>query len=194
MKKTDSKVFTTLGSSTHSKQERQKHDYYSTDPRCVDDLLRVESFNYAVWEPACGEGHISKRLEQFDFRVKSSDLIDRQYGEVKDFLSIDVQSWTGDIITNPPYKYAQEFVEKSLNIVATGNKIAMFLKLQFLEGQKRKELFKIHPPKTIYVYSQRQVCAMNGKTEEWKKKGSAIAYCWFVWVKGYNGKPQIEWI
>lgn len=74
----------------------------------------------------------------------------------------------------------------------TSDKVAMFLKLTFLEGQKRKKLFEKYPPKTVYVFSQRQTCAMNGNFED--ADSSAICYCWFVWQKGFTGAPTIKWI
>ena len=73
-----------------------------------------------IWECACGEGHLSERLKQYGYNVYSSDLIDRGYGEGGvDFLT-DNRLWHGDIITNPPYKYAKEFVEHALDIVDDG--------------------------------------------------------------------------
>ena len=76
----------------------------------------------------------------------SRDLVDRGYGEVADFLAIDNLEWDGNIVTNPPYKYAQEFVEKALSIIPKGKKVAMFLKLTFLEGKARRALFRSTPP------------------------------------------------
>ena len=77
-------------------------------------------------------------------------------------------------------------------ILKPGKKLAMCLKLQFLEGQKRQELFKLYPPKTIYVFSARQKCALNG---DFKGVGSsAVAYAWFVWEKGFKGDPIVKWI
>ena len=82
-----------------------------------------------------------------------------------------------------------------MQIIPEGNKIAMFLKLQFLEGKKRKQMFRIYPPKTIYVSSSRIQCAKNAEFERMKKGGgSAIAYCWYVWEKGYKGDTIIKWI
>jgi hypothetical protein len=69
----------------------------------------------------------------------------------------------------------------------------MFLKIQFLEGKKRKILFEKFPPKTVYVSSSRILCAPNGDFESMKKNGSAVAYCWFIWEKGFNGDPVIKW-
>lgn len=68
----------------------------------------------------------------------------------------------------------------------------MFLKIQFLEGQARKEMFKKYPPKYVYVNSERQLCAMNGEFD--KYKATALCYCWFVWEKGFTGEPTIRWI
>ena len=56
------KVFKTIGSSNHTPDERAKHDYYATDPQAVEMLLTLEAFAPVIWEPACGEGHISKVL------------------------------------------------------------------------------------------------------------------------------------
>lgn len=188
-------IFKTLGASNHTDKERQNEDYYATEPRAGELLLQVESFDQNVWECACGEKHLSKVFEKHGYKVRSSDLIDRCGNEVFDFLSMENQEWNGDIITNPPYKYAQEFVEKALQIIPNGNKVAMFLKVQFLEGKKRKYLFANYPPHTIYVSSSRLLCAKNAEFERMKQGGgSAVAYAWYVWVKGYKGDTIIKWI
>lgn len=69
----------------------------------------------------------------------------------------------------------------------------MFLKLQFLEGIKRRSLFDTKQLKTVYVSSRRMSCANNGNFGTYKA-GSAIAYAWFEFQKGYNGDPVIKWI
>lgn len=191
----------TLGASNHTEKEREKHDYYATEPKAVKLLLEKEKFCPYVWECACGEGHLSKVLKNNGYIVKSSDLVDRGYEgtEIIDFLKFSKEEakydFPRDIITNPPYKYAKEFVEHALDISMTGTKIAMFLKLQFLEGKARRKLFDKAPPKTIYVASGRLLCAKNGEFKKMQQgSGSAVAYAWFVWEKGFKGKPVIEWI
>lgn len=74
-------VFKTLGSSHHTEEEREENDYYATDPRAVEMLLELEYINKNVYEPACGEGHISKVLINKGHYVSSSDLIDRGFGK-----------------------------------------------------------------------------------------------------------------
>lgn len=188
------KVFATLGSSNHVPEEREAFDYYATDPKAVEMLLELEQFAPVIWEPACGEGHISKVLQAHGYQVISTDLVYRGFGDPEplDFLKETLDDFEGDIITNPPYKYALEFVEQALNSVQPGRKVAMFLKLQFLEGKSRKQFFLHNPPKTVYVSSSRLICAMNG--EFTKYPSSAVAYAWFVWEKGFKGDPIIRWI
>jgi len=183
-------IFKTLGASNHTNKERELFDYYATDPIAGRLLMEQEKFNN-IWECACGEGHLADELKA----VKSTDIIDRGYGTAFDFLSIENQKWDGDIITNPPYKYAKEFIEKALMIIPDGRKVAMFLKLQFLESKGRKALFVSHPPKTLYVSSSRILCAKNAEFEKMRKGGgSAVAYGWYVWEKGFNGNTIVRWI
>lgn len=184
-------IYSCLGASNHTEEERQVDDYYATEPKAVELLLENEKFSNCVLEPACGQGHISEVLKQHGYQVISTDLIDRGYGQGnKDFF--EMSECNMDIITNPPYKYAKEFVKHALDIVPDGTKIAMFLKLTFLESKSRKELFLAYPFKTLYVSSNRLRCAKNGDFKNNKK--SAVAYGWYVWEKGYKGEPIIKWI
>lgn len=186
-------VYKTLGSSAHSEGEREENDYYATPPKAVHMLLALESISDSVWEPACGEGAISEVLKQSGRSVLSTDLIDRKYqDEVLDFLSCE-RKFDGDIVTNPPYKFALQFVEKALSLVRDGDKVVMFLRLQFLEGKKRGEFFKKAPPCTVYVSSNRLQCSKNGEFDGGDGDGGASCFCWFVWVKGHTGQTVVKW-
>lgn len=183
----------TLGASNHSDGDRQEHDYYATDPYAAELLLNVEEFVGKVWEPACGEGHLSKVLIDSGLSVLSTDLIQRGYAHKQvDFLKVGLTNKSVHIITNPPYKYAHEFIDKSLSVVAEGFKVCMFLKLQFMEGKRRKSLFEATPPKVIYVSSSRIKCAKNGDFAS--MQSSAVAYAWYVWEKGHTGGTTLKWI
>lgn len=191
-------TFVTLGASNHSEGEREVNDYYATDPESLDIFLKALErdglkLHEEIWECACGQGHLSRVLENKGYKVWSTDLIDRGYGTGNtDFLNSLNEEWHGDILTNPPYKYAKEFVEKALKVTRTGCYTIMFLKIQFLEGQNRRTLFDKHPPKYVYVNSARQTCYINGDMS--KKMSSATCYCWFIWEKGFKGEPVIRWI
>jgi len=185
-------VFKTIGASNHASHERADKDYYATEPAATEWLCRLEKFSNPILEPSCGEGHISMVLTRCGYDVVSRDIADRGYGEGgRDFLTDNPERWTGDIITNPPYAFAQEFVERALRMIQPGHKVAMFLKLTFLEGKKRAGFFKDAPPRRIWVSSSRLKCAINGDFDG--TGGSATAYAWFVWEKGYKGAPEIHW-
>lgn len=179
-----------IAPSNHSLKNRESDDFYATDPKAVDMLCNLEKFSQTILEPACGQGHIAKTLESHGYKVLAYDLIDRGYGTTGiDFLTLDKQNVSADVITNPPYKLAQEFVEKAMSVIAPGHKVAMFLKLTFLETARRRELFKKYPPKTVYVASQRIACWPNGKPTT----QSMVCYAWFVWEKGFSGDTVLKW-
>lgn len=183
-----------LGASIDTTEEREIHDFYATDPKALELLLNIEEFDPYIWECACGKGHLSEVLKGRGYIVKSTDLIDRGYGEGDiDFLQC-TETHNGDIITNPPYKYAQQFVEHALELIPDGNRVAMFLKLTFLESQNRRKMFDRYPPEYIYVSSSRLRCASGGEFERYKSSsGTAIAYAWFIWRKGFTGEPRVRW-
>ena len=184
-------TFKTIGASNHCSEDRADKDYYATEPVATEWLCKIEPLTGPILEPSCGEGHMSRVLMAHGYEVISRDIADRGYGEVADFLSEDNRHWDGDIVTNPPYAFAQEFVEKALAIIPEGRKVAMFLKLTFLEGKRRATLFNFTPPLRVWVSRSRLKCAKNGDFEH--SPGSATAYAWFVWQKGFHGAPEIKW-
>lgn len=201
-------TFATLGASNHTDHERADYDYYATEPLAADLICSVEKFEGGIWENCCGEGHLSKRFKELGYNVVDTDLIDRGYGVGGvDFFECD-KALAPNIVTNPPYKYAKEWVEHSLELLDEGNKLALFLPIQFLESDSRRGLFAVTPPETVYVCVNRILCGMNGdfnakdkdgntiynKDGSPKKMSSAKCYAWFVWRKGYVGDTTIKWI
>ena len=185
-------TFINLGASNHSKHAREEKDYYATDPIAGELLLEAEPELDNIWECACGEGHLAKVFETANKLSKATDIVNRGYGSIEDFLACFTPYNNGDIVTNPPYCKAQEFVEKALELVDNGRKVCMFLKVLFLESSRRKKLFQTYPPKAIYVSSSRINCAKNGDFETYNS--GAVAYAWYVWEKGYTGDTVVKWI
>lgn len=190
-------TFVQLGANNHSEHDYAEHSFYSTDPHTLEIFLEALKrdgieLHTNIWECACGMGHLSEVLKSKGYNVYSSDLIDRGYGVPNiNFLQC-TDSLTYDILTNPPYKYAQEFVQHALEISYSGGYVVMLLKIQFLEGKARRKLFDKNPPKYVYVNSERQACYMNGDMS--KKMSSAACYCWYIWEKGYKGETIVRWI
>lgn len=189
------KVYTTLGASNHSKLDRVEYDYYATSPIATRMLLEKEKFSPNIWECASGGDHIVKVLKEAGYNVWATDIVDRTgHTEILDFLTSDVK-FDGDIITNPPYSMAQTFVEKALDSVTDGHKVAMYLRLLFLEGKKRQKLYRQRNLKTVYVAAARMGCGADGKfyDQEHEYEAGSVAFAWFVWEKGYEGDPVIKW-
>ena len=176
---------------------RVENDYYATPPESTQALLNVLELNGSILEPACGEGHISEVLKSNypNSEIVSTDLIDRGYGSGSiNFLEHTYDRTFTNVITNPPFKYMREFVEKSLEI--STDKVIMFGKIQFLEGQRRKEFLESSPLKYVYVFSERQNPMRNGSPvdENGKKWSSTMCFAWYVWEKGYEGEPVVRWL
>lgn len=196
--KSHKKIFRCLGASNHVEEERQHLDFYATHPCAAIALMMVEKFDGLIWEPAAGNGHLAKELRK-KYTVFCSYIVKRDFPCLEfDFLNLNYLSTKNisvNIVTNPPYSLAQEFIETSLRMIADGYKVCMFLKLTFCEGKKRGLFFKKYPPKRIYVFSSRVAVAKNGDFDLYAKSGgSAICYAWFVWEKGYTGETTLVWI
>jgi len=171
--------------------DRAEADFYPTPPEATEELFRREFFEGEVWECASGDGSMSKVIEKYN-HCYSSDLQTKDwiYGDKGiDFLTS--QRKTDFIITNPPYRFAKEFVLKAKRTAS--KKIAMLLKLVFLESSGRYEMFQDEefPLKTVYVFCKRVNIYKNGIVG---KNSGLIAYAWFVWDKEYSGQPMVEWI
>jgi len=175
---------------------RVKDDFYATPPEATEALLRVEHIVYPALEPACGEGHISKVIIGEHKSVISTDLVNRGYGNLfVDFLKYDFDDYEFQtVITNPPFNLFQEFAEKALKVA--NEKVMLFGKIQALEGQKRATFMENSPLKTVYVFKKRINPLRNGSPldENGKPWASTMCFAWYVWQKGYKGKPTIEWI
>lgn len=173
------------------KENRQKDDFYPTPPAATRALLRAVTFSGLIWEPACGDGAISKVLEAEGHEVLSTDLVDRGYGTARRDFLFDAQSIVPNIITNPPFKYANEFARRALDL--TTGKVAFLCRLAWLEGLERRELFTQTPLAKVLVFSNRIPMNRNGDPLG-KSAGGMIAFAWFVWEHAHVGEPTIGWL
>lgn len=195
------RVFATLGATNHTISERDRDDFYSTDPMAIDKLLSKIQLHDNIWECAAGNGALSERLKEYGYNVFSSDIEQRKYPlEARcDFLLQEnepqaLQSKVFDIVTNPPFRASAEFVMHALSIVKEGGYVVMFLRLSFLEGKFRyNAIFRKTPPLKVLVFSERITCYKNDDLKS-GENGSAMAYAWFIWQKGNKEKSTIDWI
>ena len=180
-------TFALLGSTNHTDKDREKDDFYETPSQAIECLLKNEKFVGEIWDCACGKNAIINVAKEFGYETYSSDLIDRGVGaDIFDFLESNINK--DNIITNPPFKLALPFVKKALE--STNGKIAMMLRVQFLEGKERYDFFKDNPPSKVYVFANRVNPIIDGKPYG----SSAMCLCWFVWDKSYKGDTVIKWL
>ncbi|KKL09370.1 hypothetical protein LCGC14_2566520 [marine sediment metagenome] len=170
---------------TKRKVDREGADFYPTPLWATEALLQQESFEGLVWEPACGDGAMSRVLIANGLQVVSSDLYNRGYGTTgADFLE-EVGAdfdFIPNIITNPPYNLAGEFVQAAWQ--KSTKKFAFLLRLAFLEGIDRYEsIYTKIPPTRVWVFTKRVTFYPKGAA---KKGSGTTAYGWFVWDKQDN--------
>ena len=176
-------------------KNRAEHDYYRTPRRAVEALLNVETFEGRGWEPACGDGAISEIFEERGLSLHSTDLIDRGYGSRQlDFLSLRTVDFptVSYVVTNPPFKLAQPFAERALEVAT--NKVAFLCRTLWVEGMKRQAFFIANRPARIWVFSKRVNVARAGDARWRDGEGGMVSFSWFVWDKNHTGKTELDWL
>ncbi|MER8604791.1 SAM-dependent methyltransferase [Mesorhizobium sp. M0114] len=143
-------------------------------------------------EPACGVGHMAKVLREYFGTVDASDIHGYGYGKTRDFtvgpIAADSFDW---VITNPPFRLAEEFVLRALSIASSG--VAILVRTVFIESVGRYErLFVPRPPSEFAQFTER-VAMVKGRLD--RKASTATGYCWLVWrKKSANLEPKLVWI
>ncbi len=145
-----------------------------------------------VWEPAANRGYLVKALEDRFLRVYASDIFDYGAGFGRhDFLFPHDNDASCDwVITNPPFRLAEQFVEKGIRIARRG--VAVIVRTSFLEGVGRYEsLFSKLPPAIVAQHSER-VPMVKGRYDP--KASTATSYAWLIWAKNQGQETQFKWI
>lgn len=170
-------------------------DLYETPAVATEALLRVEKLPEIIWEPACGPGSIVRTLREAGHRVYATDLVD--YGcpdsesRVDFLMEHNAPTYIGAIVTNPPFKLANEFVAHGLMLAP---KVVMLLRLAFLEGQGRSQILDSGLLARVYIFRNRlpMMHRAGRGTKVAKTNTSAMAFAWFVWEHGHNGATEIK--
>jgi hypothetical protein len=172
---------------------REKDDFYPTPPEMTHALLGVETFDGSVWEPACGDGAISREMSEKSIRVVSTDLVDRGYGEPRrDFLF--ESRMPGDcrhIVTNPPFKLGEQFWEKACSLAP--GKVAFLCRLTWLESIKRAQLFERYPLARVWICPWRPRL-QRGRVATKEDGAGMLAFAWYVRDPAHVGAPQLHWL
>ncbi len=173
---------------------RLENDFYRTPRHAIDALLNVETFHGNVWEPACGDGAISRVLLERGLTVTSSDLVDNGYGTIHDFLdrSLHIDQKFNCVVTNPPFKHAQAFAERALE--TCDGKVALLCRLLWLASQRRRAFFTSVPLARVWVFPARINFNRDNEERYASGKGGMIDYGWYVFDHTYVGHPELRWL
>ena len=176
----------------------RKDDFYETPPEATRALLRHEFISKMdwIWEPACGKGAISEVLRANGYEVVSTDLVDRGYGQTGvDFLmETAAPERVRTIVTNPPFKLADQFVRHGLTLVP---RVIMLLRLAYLEGAGRADIHS----KMVRVWLGRERLPFMHREgyDGPKHSNSGAPFAWFVFDRdpGHGPNPielrHISW-
>lgn len=148
----------------------------------------------SVWEPACNRGFMATALSEYFGQTWTSDIKDYGWSDqqsVEDFLMPGALVKADWIITNPPFRLADQFALRC-QALAPSEGFALLVRTSFLEGVGRyQNLFRKYPPTIIAQFAER-VPMVEGRCDS--EASTATSYCWLVWDRGVSGDPEFIWI
>ena len=165
---------------------------------------KFRTFLNQIWECACGTGNLYKVLEERDFWVVGTDITDHGCDIIKhkgmlhkDFLQqTSTFCWDYNIsviLTNPPFRYATEFIKHALDILPENGLYIAFMNITYLAGKQRYlDVYRYGRLREVYVFSKRMDVWRNGVPGQ--TKVGMMDFAWFVFQKGYVGECSLYWL
>jgi hypothetical protein len=164
--------------------ERKERDLYET-PEWVTLALapHLPTTDCVVWEPAAGGGKMVAALLKIGFDVSASDI-----ATGCDFLTASMPRPIRAIITNPPYEFATEFIQRALGGVPNNGFVAMLLRTDFDHAKTRQYLFGDHR-----AFAKKVVLTKRIKWFEDSKGQPSFNHAWFIWDWRHDGPPILRY-
>ncbi|MEM7619529.1 MAG: class I SAM-dependent methyltransferase [Pseudomonadota bacterium] len=175
----------------HAYSERG-NDLNQTPDCATEALIKAEQLPDKIWEPACGPGAIARVLKRYGHTVFCSDLIDYGYDDAlggRDFLFEFDPPDVDAIVTNPPFKMANDFVRHAIRLVP---RVYMLLRLSYLEGVRRSDILDSGQLARVYVFRDRLPMMHREGYEGPKVEKSRVPFAWFVWDNDYAGPTFVH--
>lgn len=175
-------------------EPRDSLDDFPTPPwatrALIEHVVGSGTSKQSCLEPACGAGHMARPLEEYFSSVQSQDIADYGFGSLQDYLTFSpTMSWDW-VITNPPFRLAEAFIEKALDMSNKG--CAFLVRTTFIESIGRyNRLFSVQPPNIVAQFVER-VPMIKGRLD--RKASTATGYCWLVWLWEKSSKTEMIWI
>jgi hypothetical protein len=182
-----------------SGRDRANGDFYIEPRWLVEALLRVERFEGPIHDPFCGGGNIVGACLERGLTATGSDLHDRGFGMQRD--AFNIKEPLTNLIGNPPFARIEEVIRHFLPLVQ--HKLVLLARLNVLEGQDRRDLFRASPPARVWVSSRRASIPPGdlahprdrfGAMVPLPASGGSTAYAWVVWDRHYVGPTVLDWV
>lgn len=180
----------------NSNFDRKELDFYPT-PEWITEAVIHELRQYHVdhntfmWEPACGQGHISRILHKYFGNVMSTDIADYNYDgqsfSIRNFLEYNtVLRENSCIITNPPYgKLAEKFIRHALNILPADGVCAFLMRNEYDCAKTRVDLFQHSAfcKKLVLTTRPKWIAESDGSPRH--------NYAWYIWDRRNGGNSPV---
>jgi hypothetical protein len=167
-------------------------DAYMTPPCATEALRRHVELPPRIWECACGDGTgILDVLRAGGHEVIGSDLNDYNRPDCywrRDFLlEHKVPDGCQCIVTNPPYRLAEQFIAHALRISPL---VVMLLRLAFFESECRSHILEDCGLEKILCF-RRRLPMMHRQGWQGRKANSGMAFACFCWKRAHTGPTTI---
>lgn len=134
----------------------------------------------SIWEPAAGNMSMADVLRCWDgVTVRATDL---NIPPGEDFLATRYAPYADCIITNPPYRLAQDFIEHALEVTTvTRGRVAMLLRVDYDSAKTRQHLFgrcRVFAKKIVLTSRIRWIPGSTG--------APSFNHAWFIWDHRYD--------
>ena len=167
------------------------NDLYETPEVATLSLLAVEPLPPTILEPACGRGAIARCCAAPVTRsLRTTSSTTAGPGQREGFSEFK-PAWADEIdavVTNPPYRLAQHFVQHALTLCP---RVFMLLRLTFYESERRKDVLDGAGLIRVHVFRNR-LPMMHRDGWAGNRASNPVAFAWYVWERGYTGKPEID--
>ena len=175
--------------------EREKDDFYPTPPEPTRAILSAELprlRDYStIWEPACGNGAMTRELDAVGLRVFASDSVDRGCGAtIMSFYDFDRASAPATaILTNPPFDQCSWGNGKARWLYHAMDEIgadymALLLPWPFPGAGGLRHFWAKHPPARVYL--------MRWKIDFTGQGAPPMLNGWFIWDKKHHGETVLR--
>jgi hypothetical protein len=184
--------------SIRGKHKEREYDLRETPPEATRALIRtgaLDRFN-PILEPCAGKGAICRELigwGAWAFDLVAYEGADDYIITPVDFLQSTETHGCEAIVTNPPYRWADDFIRHGLKL---GLPVYVLLRLMSLEGAGRSDIMAhLHH---VYIGIERLPMMHRPGWRGKKQKQGAMPFGWFVFLPeknhhGFFSASRISW-